>query len=196
MSKPYFSIVFKVFIFILLPLISFGHTINQHLEELYGELYLPLFIIAELLPFIGLGTLAFNPASSRKQFQVKWPFLISLCSGLILGLIVREGDFTLIVNKIAILACGFLLLFAGESFSAKINFLFILLGITIGFENGLYIIQASEFMWLFISIFFSGILIFLFLNNIQLIGQPKRKMIQFAMALILILSGVVLILLT
>jgi len=196
MRKPYFLIVSDILIFIFLPLISFGHTINQHLEELYGELYLPLFIIGGLLPFIGLGVLAFNPTSRKKRVQVKWPFIISLFLGLILGLIVREGDFNMLVNKIAILVCGFLLLFAGEPFSAKINLLFILLGITVGFENGMYIMHTYEFMWLFLSIFISGIILFLFLNNIQFIGLPKRKMMQFALSLFLILSGIILILLT
>ncbi len=189
---------FKIMAILLALLVSaptFAHTINQHMEQMYGIAYLPIFICARLLPFIGLGLLAHDSQKSN-TFQVHWRFFAALFFGLALGLNWHGGHFISMINNVGIIAIGILLLFVNKSSNKHLLKSFLIFGITIGYENGLFIEHSDDFRWMYISILASGVCLFLILNNIHFIGNHKRKIFLNMAGVIFILLGVFLVLLS
>jgi hydrogenase/urease accessory protein HupE len=166
----------------------YAHTINQHLEELYGETYLPLFVLARLLPFIGLGMLAFN--TNTKRFKIKWYFIIVLAVGVFLGFFIEVDGFIYWFNNLSVIASGIILLTVTKSEKKWLYGLLVIFGITLGFEHGIYIAHTQAFRWLYLMILASDLMVFLLLSSIQFIGHPRRKMIVYFTGIFLILFGI------
>jgi len=185
-----------LFIFICIPQFLFAHTISQHLEELYGDTYLPFYIISKLLLFVGLGMLAFNIKKIKSPFQFRLLFFASIIPGMILGFHVEGGDFTLMYNNIGILLAGVLLLFNFDTSTRRFDNLFLLFGLTIGFEYGRYISHTGDLVWFYIILLSSGLIVFLLLNNLRFIGNSKRNYLRYGAALFLIIVGIIVVLLT
>ncbi len=188
-----FSIV-SLALFLSLPI--YAHTINQQIEELYGQTYLPLFILAKVLPFIGLGLIAYKTNEIKKWPQVRYPFLVALFIGITIGMAAEVGNTAMIVNTLSPIIIGILILFVKNTANKKFDVLFILMGISLGIEHGMMISHAHEIRWLFISLLALGFLLFITLNNIHLIGNPKRKIAVYTISLFMILFGIGMVLLT
>lgn len=151
-----------------------AHTINQDMEHMYGTAYMPFFICARLLPFVGLGLMAHDPLKS-KSFQINWRFFLALIFGTALGFVWHGGHSVSMLNNMGIIAISMLLLFINSASNKYLLGSFLLLGLTIGYENGLYISHSEHFRWMYISILGGGICLFLGLNNMYLVGNPIRK---------------------
>ena len=191
MKKNYFLITFG-FLFCSYET-SLAHTISEHLEALYGETYLPLFVIANLLPYIGLGTLAYVPG--EKFLQSRWLFICGIAIGFLLGFYLDTNHYILFLNKIEIVFIGFLILFYTKANRKFISVLGVCFGITLGYENGISLAHTHDFKWVYIAIVTMGIVLYLILSTIQFIGRPKRNVIRFAIGLFMILSGLFVVLL-
>ena len=172
---------------------SLAHTISEHLEALYGETYLPLFVIAKLLPYIGLGTLAYAPG--EKFLQSRWLFICGIAIGFLLGFNLVTNHYILFLNKIEIVFIGFLILFYTKANRKFIGVLGVFFGITLGYENGVSLAHTHDFKWVYIAIVTMGVVLYLVLSTIQFIGRPKRNVIRFAIGLFMILSGLFVVLL-
>ena len=184
----FFVNVFLFFSVIVFSIPVYAHTINQHLEELYGETYLPLFALARLLPFIGLGMLTFN--ANAKPFKIKWYFIISLAVGVFLGFFIEVDRSIFWFNSLSVIASGIVLLTVTKSEKNWLYGLLVIFGITLGFEHGVYIAHAQEFRWLYLTILASGLMVFLLLSSIQFIGHQRRKLIVYFTGIFLILFGI------
>jgi hypothetical protein len=173
-----------------------AHTINKELEQTYSETYFLLFFISSLLPFIGLGILAFNPQKKGATFQFSWPFFIFLTLGLIIGFILHDNFSTVLLNKIGLVLIGGLIIFIKDTNYKWINIVLIIFGVSLGIEYGQYFLHTESLMWFYALTFASGILLFTGLNNIRIIGNSKLQIPLNILSLFLILSGIILILLT
>ena len=172
---------------------SSAHTISEQLEALYGETYLPLFVIAKLLPYIGLGTLAYEPGG--KFLQSKWLFICGIAIGFLLGFYLETNHNILFLNKIGIVFIGILILFSGKINRKFISVLIAFFGLSLGYENGISIAHTHDFLWVYIAILTMGIVLYSVLTTIQFIGNPKRNVIRFAIGFFMILSGLFVVLL-
>lgn len=194
MEKKHF--LYFLFFVLTIPSNTYGHTISQHLEELYDDTYLPFYIISKLLLFVGLGMLAFNNKKIKSPFQFRMLFFASIIPGMILGFLIEGGDFTLMYNTIGISLTGVLLLFNFNTSARIFDCLFLLFGLTVGFEYGKYISHTSDLVWFYIILLLCGGIIFLLLNNLRFIGNSKRNYLRHGVALLLIISGLIVVLLT
>jgi hypothetical protein len=173
-----------------------AHTISQHLQELYGQAYMPLFILARLFPFIGLGLLAPKAEPEKSRATGYWPLFASLGAGLILGFFLSVPDFVIIINKSSILFIGFVLFFPSQRFRIFKQIMMATIALTIGIEYGLSISQASEFGWLHILLLITGLLLFHLTNMLKLNARNHRSTYKIVAACSLILAGLIVVLLT
>lgn len=173
-----------------------AHTIGHDLEQTYSKTYFQLFFISKLLPFIGLGILAFDPSVMRKSFQLRWLFFITLSLGLLVGYFFHS-DFSLsMFNKVALIFIGGLLIFTkntNQNLSKSACYIF---GISLGFEYGGDFMHTESLMWFYILTLSVGILIFIVLNNVRIIGKPKLQVPLNILSIFLILAGIAMVLLT
>jgi len=181
---------------LLIPHLTLAHTISQHLEELYGETYLPLFIIAKLLPFIGLGMLSYDQGSSKIPWKNQRMLLIGILPGIILSYFTEDLQFLLIMNKVEILLFGFLLLIINRPKKFSIQMIILIAGISLGYEYGINTAHAREFKWLFISLLLIGVSIFLVLNRFQFFRNGVMNLIRISSGILLVVAGLIVILLT
>lgn len=195
MTKQYLFKTLAIIYGLLVSVPAVAHTINQDMEQMYGTAYLPIFIYARLLPFVGLGLLSFD-AQKNKSFQVHWPFFMPLIFGIALGFVWHGGHFISMFNNVGIIAIGLLLLFINSSANKYVLALFLGLGLTIGYENGLFIAHSGHFRWMYLSILGCGVCLFLILNNIHFVGNPRRKIILNIAGIIFLISGIFIVLLS
>ena len=172
---------------------SLAHTISEQLEALYGETYLPLFVIAKVLPFIGLGTLVYAPGD--KFLQSRWLFICGIAIGFLLGFYLETNHNILFLNKIGIVFIGILILFPGKINHKFISVLSAFFGLGLGYENGISIAHTHDFLWVYIAILTIGIVLYSVLTTIEFIGNSKRNVIRFAIGFFMILSGLFVVLL-
>jgi len=190
-------LITQVYIIIIVtPRFLYAHTISQHLEELYGESYLPLFIIAKILPFIGLGMLSSNKGNSFLSLKNYWMFIVGICLGVLLSQWSHELNYFFIANNLGIVIIGLLLLVMNLRHKIFIQLFVLLAGCTLGYEYNLNIVHADEFRWLFISLFLAGIAIFLILNQIQFYKQGANSIIRIAAGFLMVIAGLIVVLLT
>lgn len=194
MGKKHF--LYFLFFVLTIPSNTYAHTISQHLEELYGDTYLPFYIISKLLLFVGLGMLAFNNKKIKSPFQFRLLFFASIVPGMILGFLIEGGDFILMCNIISISLAGVLLLFNLNTSTHIFDGLFLFFGLTVGFEYGKYISHTSDLLWFYIILLLCGLIVFLLLNNLRFIGNSRRNYLRHGVALFLIISGIIVVLLT
>lgn len=194
MGKKHF--LYFLFFVLTIPSNTYAHTISQHLEELYGDTYLPFYIISKLLLFVGLGMLAFNNKKIKSPFQFRLLFFASIVPGMILGFLIEGGDFILMCNIISISLAGVLLLFNLNTSTHIFDGLFLFFGLTVGFEYGKYIRHTSDLLWFYIILLLCGLIVFLLLNNLRFIGNSRRNYLRHGVALFLIISGIIVVLLT
>lgn len=173
-----------------------AHTINHELEQTYSEAYFQLFFISKLLPFIGLGILAFNPLSKTSGLQIRWPFFIFLGLGLIIGYHNHYEFSVSMLNKVGLAFIGGLLIFTKNTNHNVTKRAFPIFGLTLGFEFGGSLMHTESLMWFYILTLGAGSIIFMVLNNFRIIGNPRLQIPVTFFGLILILAGIALILLT
>lgn len=195
MRISYFFIVGVLFLSILISSSSFAHTISRDLEQTYINSYFPLFFLAKLLPFIGLGVLAFNPNDEDNVFQFRWQFFAAMFPGLVLGYYLHNDFTTSMVNKVGLIFIGILLLFTKNTNNRAVVIVFFIFGITLGFEYGRHFLHTRDFMWYYAISLVVGSLTFILLNNFRIIGNPKLQAPLNVFSLFLIISGIVLVLL-
>ena len=185
---------------LLFAMLSFfdvsAHTISRDLEQTYSRAYLLLFILARLLPFVGLGILAFKTNTKGKTFQIRWQFFVCLLLGLIIGYHLHHGFSISILNQVGLIFIGVLLIFIKSTESKLIFGTFILFGSSLGFEYGRSFLHTENFMWFYILTLGAGSVIFTLLNNFRIIGNPKFQIPLNIFSLFLIVSGIVLVLLS
>lgn len=174
----------------------FAHTINHDLEQTYSRAYLFLFILGRLLPFIGLGILAFKSNTIEKIFQIRWPFFICLLLGIILGYHLHHDFSVSIINQIGLIFIGILLIFTKNTQHNLISVTFFLFGSSLGFEYGSNFLHTENLMWLYIMTLGAGSIIFVLLNNVRIIGNNKFLILLNIFSLFLIISGIVLVLIS
>ena len=173
-----------------------AHTISRDLELTYSRAYLLLFVLARLLPFIGLGILAFKTNTKGKTFQIRWQFFVCLLLGLIIGYHLHHGFSLSILNQVGLIFIGVLLIFTKSTEHKLILGTFLLFGLSLGFEYGRSFLHTENFMWFYILTLGAGSIIFILLNNFRIIGNPKFQIPLNIFSLFLIVSGIVLVLLT
>lgn len=196
MKKKHFLILILLFIVFIYPTSSNAHTISQHLEELYGQTYLPLFIIAKLLPFIGLGMLANATKSSQKNMGNQWFFILAIIAGIAIGYYFDVLQTLLVANKMSILIVGVLLLILNRPINFIAKILMIFFGCSLGYEYGLNIAHAVEFKWLFLLLLSIGISIFLTLSRFHFFKKGIYSTIRISVGIMLVIAGLIVILLT
>lgn len=180
----------------IIPQISFAHTISQHLQELYGETYLPLFIIAKLLPFIGLGMLSYKSGKSLIPFPNFWMLLTGIFLGIILAFIHENLSFFFIANNFQVILLGFLLLIISKPNRLTIQLLLIIAGVSLGYEYNLNIAHAKEFKWLFVGLLITGLSIFILLSRVHFFEKGTKSIVRISTGFILVIAGLIVILLT
>lgn len=173
-----------------------AHTISHDLEQTYSKAYFQLFFISKLLPFIGLGILAFNTSVKGKVFQIRWPFFITLGLGLIIGCHNHYDFSTSMLNKLGLIFIGGLLMFTKNTINDLSKRGFFIFGISLGYEYGGNFMHTESLMWFYILTLSAGSIIFMVLNNIRIIGNPTLQVPLNIFSLFLILAGIALILLT
>ena len=125
-KSPIYIVIFSV------PQLLYAHTISQHLEELYGETYLPLFIIAKILPFIGLGMLSSYQGLGILPFKNYWLMIMGISLGFVLSQITHEFHFLLFANNVGIVVIGLLLLVMNIKYTLLLQFFLLLAGCALG----------------------------------------------------------------
>ena len=169
-----------------------AHTIGQHIEELYGQVFLPLYIVASLLPFLVIGFMI-QPASRLKEQVIL--FIISLLFGLSFPLLFDIWIWNFLASK-GIMLLGGLLVFSGTLLSMKANYvLLFLLGISLGMERGKEILYSNEWTWFFVSLLLVGILTSIFIAKFNRISLEKNKNARLLLGFAFFICGLVLILL-
>lgn len=196
MSKRHFLIP----VFILISFLSstglFAHTISQELEQTYINAYLPIFIVAKILPFIGLGILAFNTNVEGSILQIRWQFFVALFLGLGLGYQIHSDFTTSMMNKVGLILIGVLLIFIKNTEHKLIERAFYIFGLAIGFEYGRSFLHTESLLWFYILTLALGSVSFIILNNFRIIGNPRLQIPLNIFSLFLILSGLLLVLLS
>lgn len=180
----------------ILPQVSFAHTISQHIEELYGKTYLPVFIIAKLLPFIGLGMLSFNQGHSRISLNNHWVLFSGIVLGILFSFIHENLSIFFIGNSFGIILLGILLLLTRNPNKEFVQLILLIAGISLGYEYGINIAHAMEFKWLFIGLLIVGLSIFMLLCQIQFFQKGVKSFIRIAMGFLLVIAGLMVVLLT
>ena len=178
----------------VIPHITKAHTINQHLEELYGQAYLPFFIIAKLLPFLGMGILCYHRDTSYR-LRHNWWLLLGLGAGGLLSIFHESLMFFFIANNFGIIILGFLLLMLSRSNQSFVAFLFLCYGISLGYEYSLNISHAREFTWLFIGLLTIGYLVYLLLSRVHFFAIGVFGYLRITMGILFILAGLFVVLL-
>ena len=173
-----------------------AHTISQDLEQTYIKSYFPLFFVAKMLPFIGLGILAFNTNVEGKVLQIRWQFFVAMFFGLILGYYMHNDFTTSMVNKVGLIFIGGLLIFTKNTINGVVKGAFFIFGLTLGFEYGKSFLHSESLLWFYILTLVTGGIIYIFLNNIRIIGNPMLQIPLNIFSLFLIISGIILVLLT
>ncbi len=196
MNNKYFLTPSLFLIFFLSSNCVFAHTISHDIEQAYIKAYLPLFFLAKILPFIGLGILAFNANFSGRSLQIRWQFFAALFLGLVLGYQIHNDFTTSMLNKVGLIFIGVLLIFTKNTAHNLIKSTFYILGLTLGFEYGRSFLHTESFLWFYLLTLGLGSLSFIVLNNLRIIGNPKLQIPLNIFSLFLILSGLVLILVT
>ena len=196
MRRRHFLIPF-ILLFAMLSFIeAYAHTISRDLEQTYSRAYLLLFVLARLLPFVGLGILAFKTNTKEKTFQIRWQFFVCLFLGLLLGYHLHNDFSFSILNQVGLIFIGILLIFTKSTEHKLILGTFLLFGLSLGFEYGRSFLHTENFMWFYILTLGAGSGIFALLNNFQIIGNPKFQIPLNIFGLFLIVSGIVLVLLS
>ena len=194
MRKMYF--LSFLLLLAILPQFSSAHTISQHIEELYGKVYLPLFIIAKLLPFIALGMLSYNQGQSRISVKNHWVLFAGIFLGMLFSFIQQDFTIFFIGNSFGIILLGIISLLTQTPNREFIQLIIFVAGISLGYEHGQNIARAEEFRWLFISLLLGGIITFVLLYQIQFFQKGIKSTIRIMMGFILIIAGLIVILLT
>ena len=171
----------------------YAHTISRHIEELYGDTYLPLFILGKLLPFLGLGMLSFGIKAFKMPINKLFVFVFMI--GIALGFLFNGFALAFLLNNLAVLAIGVILLAFTVNLRYWIAGLFMLFGLSMGYEHGLYISHAHDFTWVYISIAGLRLLLFFLLRKTSFIRNPRRKILVYSMGIFMVLAGITLILL-
>ena len=179
-----------------IPHATFAHTISQHLGDLYGQTYLPVFIIAKILPFIGLGMLAYDQGKSRIPIKNHWMVFIGVSTGGLLSLIQENLDFIFIMNNVGIVIFGLLLIFITTPNKQSIQLVLLLAGVTLGYEYGLNISHSIEFKWLFSSILAVGLVLFIVLSRVQFFKVGVRSVMRISVGVLLVIAGLIVILMS
>ena len=178
-----------------MPSNSFAHTISQDLEQTYINSYIPLLFLAKMLPFIGLGILAFNSSAKGKIIQIRWQFFAAMFLGVVLGYNLHLDITTTMINKVGLVLIGALLIFTKNTNNRFVERAFFVFGATLGFEYGSHFLHTQDLLWYYVLSLGIGSLAFIFLNNFRVIGNPKLQLPLNVFSLFLIVSGIVLVLL-
>lgn len=174
----------------------FAHTINQHVQEMYGLAYLPLFILAGLLPFTGAGVLAYEGKTEKKSFTIQWVFIVCIGIGILFGYYFDIPDYVLLFNRLSIIIIGIVLVMIKRSIQIIRVPIVTLLGLTLGMEYGFSISHSIEFMWLYFLILALGLIIFHLLKNFHISKQSRESVFHITTGIILIITGLFVVLLT
>jgi len=174
----------------------FAHTISRDLEQTYSRAYLFLFVLARLLPFIGLGILAYKTTAEGKAFQIRWSFYVCLFLGLVLGYYLHHDFSVSILNQVGLIFIGVLLILIKNTDHKLISGTFLLFGSSLGFEYGSNFLHTVNLMWFYFLTLGAGSIIFILLNNIRIIGNSKFQIPLNIFSLFLIVSGIVLVLIS
>jgi len=196
MRKTHFLFSCILLTVIIIPQITFAHTISQHLKELYDETYLPVFIIAKLLPFIGLGMLSFSSGKSLIPLSNHWMLLTGIFLGIILAFIRENLSLFFIANNFEIILLGLLLLIISKPNRLTIQLLLIIAGISLGYEYNLNISHAKEIGWLFVGLLIAGLSIFILLSRVHFFEKGTKNTVRISIGFILVIAGLIVILLT
>ena len=194
MRKKYFLISFIFVIAWLLYSDLFAHTIPHDIEQAYSKTYLPLFFFAKLLPFLGLGILAFNTSAKGRVIQIRWQFFVALIPCLVLGYLLHSEMTTSMMNKVGLVLIGILLIFIKNTNNRFIERSFFIFGATLGFEYGRNFLHTENFMWYYVFSLGAGSLAFILLNNFRIIGNTKLQIPLQIFSIFLIISGIILVL--
>ena len=178
------------------PPLSFAHTISQHIQELYGETYLPLFVISKILPFFALGILSDDRKPRNLAIGYSWILFFGLLLGAIMTFIDSNLNYLIAINNFTVLLIGLILLLLNRPPENIILLLLLIFGISVGYEYTLTIAHAEEFKWLFIGILLTGLIIFKYLSKYQFFKTGIRNVIRITAGLIFVVAGLIVILLT
>lgn len=195
MRKKHFLISFIYVIAWLLYSDLSAHTIPHDLEQAYGRTYLPLFFFVKLLPFLGLGILAFNTTAEGRVIQIRWQFFAAMILGLVLGYQLHNDMTTSMINKVGLVLIGILLIFTKNTNNRFIERSFFIFGATLGFEYGRHFLHTEDYMWYYVLSLITGNLFFILLNNFRIIGNIKLQIPLQIFSIFLIITGIILVLL-
>ncbi len=176
---------------------ALAHTINHDLAQMYGQGYLPLFVVSRLLPFAALGLIASGDLKMlNRRIAGQKIFFTALIIGFVLSMFI---DFHLqhdLLNSLFVIGAGFILIFLRSAGAPVIQWVLVLAGGSLGVEYGLFTSHAHDFIWLYISLLVTGTLLFLTLSRIRITGHRGRKPLQFGLGIFMILGGLVMLLLS
>lgn len=196
MYKHFYSSIMIFSLLVISTHSADAHAINKHLEELYGASYLPFFIFAKLLPFIGLGLLAKKLTLSITNPQMPVFFILGITIGLVTAFQFEGFESAFLINNISIILSGILLLIPGNITNRLFVGLLLFFGLTLGYEHGLYLSHAHKFTWLYLLILGSGIAVFAVLSFFPERKVKFRKAVLQSVGVFLILCGITAVLLT
>ena len=177
-----------------LPNIAFilAHTIGQHIEELYGQVFLPIYIATSLLPFLAIGFLI-QPNPRFKQQTIL--FLISISLGILSCFLFNIWIWNFLASK-GILLLGGLLILSGTKLSSIASYAILFLaGASLGMERGKEIVQSHEWTWFFVTMFLVGATTSVLIAKIDFINISKHQNARLLLGFTFFISGVALILL-
>jgi len=187
-------LLFCCVVFITLP--AEAHTISQHIQELYGEVYFPLFILAALLPFVGPGISTGLGSSKSNKYKIPAQFILAMAASYLLSFFLNVPDFVISINRLSIVIIGLYLLIWKNPRPNITLTLNLVMGTTIGLEYGSFFAHSSEMRWLYLLIPSSGIVVFYLLVLLFSKDQIKNSSLRIISGCILILLGLIVILLT
>ena len=195
-KRLFFHTIFALLLIMSYHL-TFAHTINHDLEQMYGHGFLPLFIIAMLLPFAALGMLSAGHLRWHdRRMRYNHLFFILLLTGFMAGLFIHFHLQHALLDSLYVLLTGLFLFFLRSPGAPVIKWVLVPAGLSLGIEYALYIMHTQEFTWLYAGLFITGIIIYWALSRAKVIGQAKRKYMQFTIGIIFTLCGIVLLLLS
>ena len=173
-----------------------AHTISQHIRELYGLTYLPIFILTNVLPFVGLGLLSGDKRSTENKYSLAVIFFVSIGFGLIISLFESDLHLFLILNSFWIFLIGLLLLLHLKIPPKLFIVIILVSGIFLGYEHSIRIINGKEYRWLFAMLFVMGNIVFLFLLRKNYLGKNHGDLIRTMASAVFLIAGIIVLLLT
>ncbi|MDZ7608464.1 MAG: hypothetical protein U5K79_23405 [Cyclobacteriaceae bacterium] len=179
----------------LAPHLAFAHTIDSSLGHSYSTVFVVVYFLARILPFVGLGIMAKYPARQMGYLKFSWQFIAMLGAGIVLGYHFHDYLSTAYFNYFLIVAFGFLMYFNSGKHPAAIRSMILISCLPLGFDFGSHFSHADAWLGYMISILVTAIATFMGLSRLFIQLHDRYQWVQQMAGILLIIAGFLLILL-